>query len=49
MFQNREVRNECKQQLKDKINKVQNSNNGYKPKWKNVCTTIKEVAKNYWI
>lgn len=24
---------------------MQNSNDGYKPKWKNVCATIKEVAK----
>ena len=33
MFQNDGVRNEYKQQLKDKINVIQHSNDGYKQKW----------------
>ena len=38
MFQNDAVRNEYKQQLKDKINITQHSHDGCKQKWQNVCT-----------
>ena len=37
MSLNDEVRNEYKQQLKDKIDTVQNSNDGYRQKWKSLC------------
>ena len=37
MIQNGEVRNEYKQQLKDKINTIQNPNDGYRQKWKSLC------------
>lgn len=33
MFRNDSVRNEYKQQLKDKINITQYSNDGFKQKW----------------
>ena len=43
--QNNKVRNEYEQQLSN-INMMQNSNDDYKQKWKNVCTVITDVAKN---
>ena len=45
MFQNDEARNEYKQQLKDKINTIQNPNDGYRQKWKSLCHSSQRDTK----
>ena len=48
MSLNDEVRNEYKQQLKDKIDTVQNSNDGYRQKWKVYVIVRRDVQNQTW-